>query len=150
MGGFTGVLTLIHILFAAAWVGGAILLAAYGFTMMRADVPTRIAYTRMSIFAGRAFSVFAAVALIAGVWLVLRLDYYGFDQAWISIGFLAIIVGAVLGPAFFAPQARKLIAELEAGDPAAAARERRLGMVGSLETLLLLVTVWAMVYRPGA
>ncbi len=148
--GLSGILKFIHVLFAAAWVGGAVLLSTYGFRMMKAGVADKIAFSKMTLVAGRLFAGFATVALVAGTWLVIREDnLFGFDQAWISIGFLGIIVGAALGPAFFAPQARALIGELEAGNPSAAAREKRIAVVSMLEAALLLVVVWAMVYKPG-
>ncbi|MBU1866776.1 MAG: hypothetical protein KKE89_10205 [Actinobacteria bacterium] len=148
--GFSGILKLIHIVFAAAWVGGAVLLSIYGFRLTKAGPADKIAFSKMALAAGRLFAGFAAVTLAAGTWLVIREDaLFGFDQAWVGIGFLGIIVGAVLGPAFYAPQARALIGELEAGNPASSAREKRIGMVSMLETILLLVVVWAMVYKPG-
>lgn len=142
-------LQLVHVLFAAFWVGGAVLLVVYGMAIMKADAATKIAFSKMTLVAGRLFAVFAAVALAAGTWMVLREDYLGFDQAWISIGFLGIIVGAVLGPAFYAPQAKALIGELGSGNAAAAAREKRIGIVSLLEVLMLVAVVWAMVYKPG-
>ena len=145
----TGVLTLVHVLFAAFWVGGAVLLVIYGMSLMKADAASRIAFSKMTLVTGRFFVGFAAVALIAGTWLVLRVDFFGFDQAWISIGFTAIIIGAVLGPAFFFPQAKALIGELESGSANADARGRRIGMVAMLEALMLIAVVWAMVYKPG-
>jgi hypothetical protein len=145
----TGVLTLVHILFATLWVGGAVLLVLYGMSVMKADVATRIGFSKMTLVTGRFFAVFAVIALIAGTWLVLRVDYFGFDQAWISIGFTAIIIGAVLGPAFFTPQAKALIGELESGSANAEARGRRIGMVAMLESLMLIAVIWAMVYKPG-
>lgn len=146
----TNLLKLVHVAFAAFWVGGAVLLTVYGMTLMKADAGTKIAFSRMTLVAGRLFAVFAAVALVAGTWMVIRVEWFDFDQAWISIGFVGIVAGAVLGPAFYAPQARALIGELESGSGAAAARERRIGIVSMLETLLLIVVVWAMIYQPGA
>jgi len=147
--GLTGILKLIHVLFAVAWLGGAVLLTAYGMRLLKADVRDKIAFTKQMLFAGKLFSLFAAVALVAGVWLVLRVDFFGFDQAWISIGFVAIAVGAVLGPAFYARQGSALLDELESGNPAAAARMQRIGMVATSETVLLVVALWAMIYKPG-
>ncbi|MCJ7725086.1 MAG: DUF2269 family protein [Acidimicrobiia bacterium] len=145
----TEFLKLVHVLFAAFWVGGAVLLVAYGMSILKADATTKVAFSRMMLVAGRLFGAFAAVALAAGTWMVLRVDGYGFDQAWISIGFMGIIIGAVLGPAFYAPQARALIGELESGNAAAAAREKRIGIVSLLEAIMLVAVVWAMVYKPG-
>jgi uncharacterized membrane protein len=143
-------LKFVHVAFAAFWVGGAVLLTVYGMTLMKADATTKIAFSKMTLVAGRLFAGFAAVALIAGLWMVIGYsEIYGIEKPWISIGFVGIFVGAALGPAFYAPQARALIGELEAGDAAAAARERRIGLVSVLETLLLIVVIMAMVYKWG-
>jgi uncharacterized membrane protein len=148
--GLTGILKLIHIIAAIAWVGGAVFLTVYGFGLRKAGSPKRIAFAEQEIVAGRLFAGFAAVALAAGVWLVAREPLWGFDQAWIHLGFGGIALGAILGPSFYAPQARAFIAELEAGEAAAAdARASRIGMVSVVEALVLLVVLWAMVYKPG-
>jgi len=148
--GLSGILKLIHIVFSTAWVGGAVLLSAYGFHLMKAGAAEKIAFAKQTLVAGRLFGGFAAVSLAAGTWLVIREDLiFGFDQAWISIGFTGVIIGALLGPTFYAPQARALIGELEEGDPAADARVKRMGMVSVLEVTMLLVVIWAMVYKPG-
>jgi uncharacterized membrane protein len=148
--GLSGILKLIHILAAIVWVGGGSLLTIFGVRMVKASAADRIALARQSLVAGRVFMVSAIVTLAAGLWLVLREDLWGLDQAWISFGFAGILLGAILGPAFYSPQAEKMIGELEAGDTAAAdARGKRIGMVSSLEVVFLFVVIWAMVYKPG-
>jgi len=87
--------------------------------------------------------------LASGVWLVIREDGWQFDQAWISIGFTGLLLGFILGPVFYGPQTRAFIAEEEASDPAAGPRNRRIGMVAAVETIVLLVVLWAMIYKPG-
>ena len=132
--GFSGILKLIHIFAAVAWVGGAAFLTLYGMRMAAMKVADRAAFARQALFAGRVFMISAILVLGAGVWLVLREDLWGFDQAWISIGFAGILLGAILGPAFYGPQSEKLIADMESGDEAAAeARGKRLGMVSRSE-----------------
>ncbi|MCB2224761.1 MAG: DUF2269 family protein [Actinobacteria bacterium] len=144
-----GVLKLVHIIAAVFWVGGATMVLWYGSMIRRSEIGTKAAHARMAVAAGRFFAVSAVVALAAGVWMVLRVSAYEFSQAWVSIGFLGIAAGAVLGPAFYGPQGRALVAELEEGDPAASARENRIALVSALEVVLLLVVIWAMVYKPG-
>jgi uncharacterized membrane protein len=148
--GFSGILKLIHIIAAVIWVGGAAFLTVYGLRMAAMKVADRISFARQALFAGRIFMISAILVLGAGLWLVLRETAWSFDQAWISIGFAGILMGAILGPAFYGPQSEAILADLEAGDVAAAdARGKRLGLVSTIETLLLFVVIWAMVYKPG-
>jgi uncharacterized membrane protein len=147
--GLTNWLKLIHVLAVILWVGGAMLVNYYGMAMRKADVPRRIHYAEQNDRAGRLFSAAAIVALITGVWMVLRIEGIEFSQAWISIGFLGIAISAVLGMGFFGPQGRALIAELEQGSPAAAARAKRISLFTQIDLLVLLVVIWAMVFKPG-
>ncbi len=143
-------LKLAHTLAAIVWVGGAVLLTLYGAKMAGgASREERIGFTNQSLFAGTVFSIASLIVLGFGVWMVVDNPVWEFDQLWISLGFLGIAVGAVLGMGFYGPQGRKVIAELEAGDPAGEARSRRIGMVAMAETVLLLVVVWSMIAKPG-
>lgn len=144
-----GWLKFVHVLAAVAWVGGSILIQVYGIRQARAPREERVRFARDAMVAGNVFAVAGIVVLAVGVWLVLRIDAWDFDQAWISLGFAGVLVGAVLGMAFYGPQAKALISELEAGSPAAAARGRRIAAVSAAETVLLVVVVWAMVFKPG-
>jgi uncharacterized membrane protein len=140
----------IHALAAVVWVGGAAMTSLYGIKMARAaSRQERIAFTKQSQFGGIVFPIAALVVLGLGIWMVVDEPAWEFSQAWVSLGFLGVAVGAVLGSAFYGPQSRKLIAELEAGDPAADRRGRLLGTVGLAETVLLFVVVWAMITKPG-
>lgn len=146
---FDSWLKFIHVLAAVAWVGGSILLQVYGARLAKAGAEDRIRSANDSLVAGNLFAAAGIVTLAAGVWLVLRVDAWDFDQAWISIGFAGVLLGAVLGMAFYAPQTRALIGELEAGSPAAGLRGRRIALVSTIETVILVVVVWAMVFKPG-
>lgn len=142
-------LKLVHIVAVIFWVGGSLLVQVFAARMTRADAARRIGLGEDMLLIGRLFAVAGVIVLAAGAWLVFRIDAWDWDQAWISIGFVGVAVGAVLGPAFHTPQITALIAETKAGDPTAAARNRRLGTVSSLEAAILLVVVWAMVFKPG-
>ena len=147
--GLSGILKLIHIVFATVWVGGLAIVVIFSMRAARSEAAMRIEFARQSLVAGRVFPVSAIVALVAGTWLVIREAAWGFDQAWISIGFTGILLGTILGPVFYDPQTKALIVELEAGDSNAGARSRRIRMVSIVEAAVLLVVVWAMVYKPG-
>jgi uncharacterized membrane protein len=145
-------LKFIHVLAATVWVGGAVILVVYGLRLAadpNASREQRITFTRNSQFAGTIFTVSALVALAFGMWMVVDADL-DWGATWITLGFTGIALGAALGMGFYGPQNRKLLAELEAGDQAADARSRRIGMVAMAETVVLIVVIWAMVFKPGA
>jgi uncharacterized membrane protein len=94
------------------------------------------------------------VLLLAGIYLLADGPWNAGD-AFISIGFLAIIVLFGLQHGFFRPQTRKAkeLAErdLKAGDtlsPEFEAVSERIGKVGSLAGLIVVVTVFFMTYKP--
>ncbi len=61
-----------------------------------------------------------------------------------------VVLGAVLGMAVFAPQGRKAASLRQQGDDAGAlAVERRLSVVGGVDTILVLIAVAAMVWKWG-
>jgi uncharacterized membrane protein len=94
------------------------------------------------------------VLLLAGVYLLADGPWKAGD-AFISVGFLAIIALFGLSHGFFRPQTRRAreLAErdLEQGDelgPEYTAIAERLSKVGSLAGLIVIVTVFFMAYKP--
>jgi uncharacterized membrane protein len=94
------------------------------------------------------------VLLLAGIYLLSDGGWDGSD-AFISVGFLAIIVLFGLQHAFFQPQVRKLKEtaerDLNAGDTLSAEFEaggERVGKVGMLAGLIVVVTIFFMAYKP--
>lgn len=87
---------------------------------------------------------FPAVVLLGafGLGMVFEGDW-GFDHAWVSLAFLVwlAICGAVT--ALILPAERALAA----GDLAA---EKKVAMGGQITTLLLLVMLYLMIWKPGA
>jgi predicted integral membrane protein DUF2269 len=94
------------------------------------------------------------VLLLAGIYLLIDGDWDA-GEAFISVGFLAIVVLLGLQHAFFWPQTRKAkeLAErdLQSGDtlsPEFEAVSQRLGQVGGLAGLIVVVTIFFMSYKP--
>lgn len=94
------------------------------------------------------------VVLLAGIYLMSEGNWDG-SETFITIGFLAIIVLFGLQHAFFRPQGRKAqeLAErdLERGDSFSAEFEeisRRLGTVGPIAGLIVVVTIFFMSVKP--
>jgi uncharacterized membrane protein len=94
------------------------------------------------------------VVLVAGIYLMSDGNWDG-SEAFIAIGFIAIIALFGLQHAFFRPQGRKAqeLAErdLKAGDsfsPEFEEVSRRLGMVGPIAGLIVVVTIFFMTVKP--
>jgi hypothetical protein len=97
----------------------------------------------------------ATVTLLAGLYLALA-GPYGFDQWWVGVGLLLIVVLLGMGGAFFTPNDRRL-AEIAERDLAASpagevnlsdeyrARARRLAIGGAFANVLVLVAIFVMV-----
>ena len=148
------VLKLVHVVAVIIWLGGSFML---GILFERAqhskDEATVLGLSRMGEFLGRAlYNPAGIITLAAGIWLVIEADF-DFSEAWISLGFLGVAVGAILGMAFYPKSFRRVQEGIEAdgllgNDTLAALRTLRL--VSTLEWLFLIVVVWAMVFKPGA
>ena len=94
------------------------------------------------------------VLLLAGIYLLIDGNWEA-NAAFISVGFVAILVLFGLQHAFFQPQTRKAreLAErdLKAGDSLSdefEALSQRIGKVGGLAGLIVVVTIFFMTYKP--
>lgn len=94
------------------------------------------------------------VVLLAGIYLLAD-GHWSSSEAFITVGFIAIIVLMGLQHAFFRPQGRKALElaerDLKAGDTFSAEFEevsRRLGTVGPIAGLIVVVTIFFMVVKP--
>lgn len=96
------------------------------------------------------------VVLLAGIYLIVASDdAWDGSEAFITVGFVAIIALFGLQHGFFRPQTAKAkeLAErdLQAGDTLSAEFEaisQRLGTVGPIAGLIVVVTIFFMSYKP--
>lgn len=96
------------------------------------------------------------VLLLAGIYLMASSDsVWDGSDAFIVVGFIAIIVLFGLQHAFFQPQVRKakelVERDLQAGDtlsPEFEAISQRLGQIGTLAGVIVIVAVFFMTYKP--
>ena len=96
-------------------------------------------------------NVAGVLVLLTGIALVLESDFIDFSEPFVGIGFLAIILGAVLGMAVFGPGSRTL-AQVDPGTAtpqAEAAETSKLTTFGIVDTLVVVVTIGAMVGHWG-
>jgi len=96
------------------------------------------------------------VILLAGIYLMISSDdVWKGDEAFIIVGFLAIIALFGLQHAYFQPRVRKSLEmaerDLKNGDTLSeefAAYGQQTGQVGGLAGLIVVVTIFFMVYKP--
>ncbi len=96
------------------------------------------------------------ILLLAGIGLLSASDgVWDGSDAFVVVGFIAIIALFGLQHGFFQPQVRKAKAlaerDLEAGDtlsPEFEALGKRIGQVGTLAGVIVIVTIFFMTYKP--
>ena len=145
-------LLFIHIAAVAIWVGAGVTQLVVSPAMHRAGGPAAAEWMRQVVRLGRVlFSPAAVIVLVTGILMVLDSVLYEFEQAFIVIGFIAVVIGGVLGTRVYGPGGTE-IAELHDSGETEEATEKltRILSIATAEVGFLLFTIWAMVNRLGA
>jgi uncharacterized membrane protein len=144
-------LLFVHIVTVSVWLGGSIMLAFVSGRIQRTgDAAFRARFARAAGVVGPVIGVSAILVLASGIWMVLDSDPIELSQLWVWLGLALFIVSAVVGAAYFAPASDRIVKALEAGQVQEADRRARtFNLVSRLDTLLLLVIVGLMVFKPG-
>lgn len=136
----------VHILAAAAWIGGS-LFAGVSFASMASNLGLKSLRSLDESIGTRYFGSAVGLLVLSGVGLVLTSDQFGWGDAFVLIGIGVVVVDGALEGAIFGPRL-KTIAESETGDLGAF---RRLMSVSALAHMALFaVAVWAMVVKLGS
>jgi uncharacterized membrane protein len=145
------VLLFVHIIAVAVWVGGSIMLGLISARIQRTgDAEYRARFAKSAGIVGPVIGVSAALVLASGIWMVLDSDAIELSQTWVWLGLALFILSGLVGAAYFAPASDRIIRALEAGQVQEADRRARtFNLVSRLDTLLLLVIVGLMVFKPG-
>ncbi len=141
----------LHIVAASAWLGGNLMSLLVPGLLAPGGPPVMLALGRANLVLSRLFFIPAALlTLVTGIWLVVLVDY-GWGDTFVTVGFTAVLVIAFGSMGVLVPTGRKMVAAMEAGDGATAqALAPRQRYVSTINALVLLVTVYAMVARWGA
>ena len=147
------ILVVVHIVAAAAWIGGGIMFVSLSARAWSTKDEARIVeLTEMGDYVGRRiFGPAAVILLAAGVWAVID-GNWSFSAAWVSIGFAAWIIGIVIAFGWHVSEGSRIRAAIADGGvdgPAARRLGNLSGLIGTVEVLVLIVAVWAMVAKPG-
>jgi uncharacterized membrane protein len=147
-------LLLVHILAAMVWVGGSVVLNIQGSRARSSgDSAARVEFARSLAFVGpRVLAPAVIVIVIVGVWMVLAGAGWNFGQAWVLAGLALYVVALLIGIVYLGRigiQLQRSMAEA-AADTADARRLLDQWILGSRVVLLvLLITAWDMVFKPG-
>jgi len=146
------VLLYFHILAAMFWVGGSIMLMIISGRVDRTgDVQFRARFMQTAAVVGPVIGVSSLLVLGAGIGMVLERDAIELSHTWIWLALTLFGVTAIGGMAYFGPASKKIVAALEAGQTEEADRRMRtFNFASRFDTLLLLVIVGLMVFKPGA
>jgi sugar phosphate permease len=145
------ILLVIHIAAAGAWLG-ANLMQAMVPGLLGPVTPAAASWFRTTEkLSGRFYIPVGVTVLVTGILLVLNSDLYGFGSVFVSIGFVAVVIGAVLGSTVFGPKSVAIADAIDAGETDRANKIRgTVGSFGILDTLVVLFTIYAMVAKLGA
>jgi hypothetical protein len=150
--GLHGWLLFVHLLVPMLWLGGPAALSASAAWAVRRSDPGAVARFVMSLRAvGPVLLAPGPVILLgSGVWMVVQDDDSNVSQGWIVAGLGLFAAAFLVGAAY---NSRAAIAAQRAaarGDDAEAARQLRHWTCGALIICVLLaVTTWDIVFRPG-
>jgi uncharacterized membrane protein len=141
-------LLVLHILSAAAWIGGG-LYSWYAFThLARAGSEAGDSVPVLARTADRYFGPAAGLTLLTGIVLVLTVDPWGWTDTFVLVGLGAFLFSAIWQPLVSNKvQARLLGAVSGEGDT-----DRALGGLHrstAVELAILVFAVWAMVSKLG-
>lgn len=142
----------VHLLAAAAWLGGLLYSNVMMFVISRSGDPGVILDSALRV--GKVNRLFLPPAglVTVGAGAYLAGDRWEFSQEWVMIALVLALLVIATAIFFFVPEL-KTIEQIVATDgpgPAIAARLRRIGMLARVVTLVLIVVLLLMVWKPGA
>jgi hypothetical protein len=145
-------LLILHILSAAAWIGGGLLSGFVSPRMARVGSEASLGWARVTAEAGaKYFNPAGILTVLTGIGLVLIGDLYDWSDTFVSIGLGVAIAAALIGGLAHRPGSVRIIAALESGDYAAAAGEgKKAAIWGTVTSGLLIVAVIVMVLKTGS
>lgn len=147
-------LVVVHVVMAAAWLGGGIVFTVLAFWAWGSRDPVKVvALSEAGDHTGtRVFAPASVLLLISGAWAVIE-GNWEFGDTWVTIGMTGWLIGLVIGFAWHTAEGRRIRAAVADGgvDGPRAQRVLRTGLaIGVAEVVMLTVVVWAMVAKPGA
>jgi uncharacterized membrane protein len=142
----------LHIVAAIVWIGGVVTVSIINARLVREQDPTVLAAMASQMrFNGMAvLGPAAGLTLITGIVMIAVSDLG--VPLWVIWGLAAIIASVALGATLIRrgnEELNEVAAAAKPGDPRLSAVQRRLSTLNTINVLVLLSAVWAMVFRPA-
>jgi uncharacterized membrane protein len=145
-------LMFLHILGAAVWLGGLVVLSLLATLVVRSrDLEFVTRFTgSLRIIGPIALAPSMAAVLAFGIWMIVDSAAWEFGQGWVAAALGLFAAAFVVGVAFQARAAIGAQRAAQAGDRDEALRQLRRWSWGMRAILVILVVVaWDMVAKPG-
>jgi uncharacterized membrane protein len=143
----------VHVTAAAVWVGGALMIQALAFRILRTgDARRQAEFAKDSEIVGmRVFIPATWVLLLAGIGAMVNL-HWSWGQNWVVFGLISWALSFAIGAAFLGPESGRIAKVIEREGPESAEaqmRIRRILMVSRAELVVLIAVVFNMVVKPA-
>ena len=142
-----------HVLSAMVWFGAGLFTQYVAARLFAARDDVALVWADTALASGNGFFARAAMStLVFGVLTTIAGDI-SFGDLWITIGFVGVFVSIFTGAVLIGRATLGLREAIEADgvtSSAATAARTRLRTISAVDTVVLLVVVWAMVFKPGA
>lgn len=150
------VLLAFHIVAVAIWLGANLAMGLASGRAIGASAEVNSWWAEVQGFMGKTLKNLAfLLLLVTGIGMVFAAKVRGefvikFSAPFVSVGFLVVIVGGALGGMIFAPGSRRIVESYGTGDTATAKKTiDKLGIVGAIESLVVVATIFFMVFKWG-
>jgi uncharacterized membrane protein len=142
----------IHVIAAVIWVGGAAMIQAFAFRILRTGDGKRQAdfAKDAEVIGMRVFIPASLILFLAAIAMMVNLDW-SWSQNWIVLGVIAFGLSFALGAGFIGPESGRIAELIEKqgpDSPAVQARIRRILTISRCELILLLIVIVNMVVKP--
>ena len=143
----------VHVVAAAVWFGGAAMIQALAFRIVRTgDARRQAEFSKDTEIVGmRVFIPATWILLLAGIAMMINL-HWSWGQNWIVFGLIAFALSFAVGAGFLGPEGGRIAAIIERegpDSPAAQARIRRILTISRCELVILTTVIVNMVVKPS-
>ncbi len=141
---------IIHILGAGTWFGANLIQVFMTPRVARVGGASAALWQRsVAVMGVFVYSPAAIVVLVSGLFLVSTSDdVYTYSDAFVILGILTVVTGAVLGIRYFGPKAEQAADAYEKGERSSGdAIAKKAGAVWAMDSVLVMVTLATMVLK---
>src|SRR5438045_5470717 len=142
----------VHVFGAAVWFGGALMIQAFAFRILRTgDARRQAEFAKDSEVVGmRVFIPATWLLLLSAIGMMVNL-HWSWGQNWVVFGLIAFALSFAVGAGFLGPEGGRIAAVIDRDgpeSPEAQARIRRILLLSRCELVVLLTVIVNMVVKP--